>query len=66
MMRFATADYSFPLLTWEKPLRVASDLEMDGIDLSFFQDRSQLKGEEAVSETILLRGVLEAAAKAAA
>jgi hypothetical protein len=33
MMRFATADYSFPLLSWKKALRLASDLEMDGIDL---------------------------------
>jgi hypothetical protein len=33
MMRFATADYSFPLLGWEEALRLASDLEMDGIDL---------------------------------
>jgi sugar phosphate isomerase/epimerase len=49
MMRFATADYSFPLLSWEKALRLASDLEMDGIDLSLFQDRSQLKAEEALA-----------------
>src|ERR1700752_5219788 len=49
MMRFATADYSFPLLSWEKALRLASDLEMDGIDLSLFQDRSQLKPEEALA-----------------
>ena len=44
-MRFATADYSFPLLSWEKALRLARDLEMDGIDLSLFQDRSQIKPE---------------------
>jgi hypothetical protein len=36
MMRFATADYSFPLLSWEKALRLACDLGMDGIDLSLF------------------------------
>lgn len=49
MMRFATADYSFPLLSWEKSLRLASDLGMEGIDLSLFQDRSQLKPEEALA-----------------
>jgi sugar phosphate isomerase/epimerase len=49
MMRFATADYSFPLLSWEKALRLASDLEMDGIDLSLFQDRSQIKPDEALA-----------------
>jgi sugar phosphate isomerase/epimerase len=49
MMRFATADYSFPLLSWEKAIRLASDLEMDGIDLSLFQDRSQIKPEEALA-----------------
>ena len=48
-MRFATADYSFPLLSWEKALRLARDLEMDGIDLSLFQDRSQIKPEEALA-----------------
>jgi sugar phosphate isomerase/epimerase len=48
-MRFATADYSFPLLSWEKALRLARDLEMDGIDLSLFQGRSQIKPEEALA-----------------
>jgi sugar phosphate isomerase/epimerase len=48
-MRFATADYSFPLLSWEKALRLASDLGMDGIDLSLFQERSQLKPDEALA-----------------
>jgi sugar phosphate isomerase/epimerase len=48
-MRFATADYSFPLLSWEKALRLARDLEMDGIDLSLFQNRSQIKPEEALA-----------------
>ena len=49
MIRFATADYSFPLLSWEKSLRLAGDLGMTGIDLSLFQDRSQLKPEEALA-----------------
>ena len=49
LMRFATADYSFPLLSWEKALRLACDLGMDGIDLSLFQDRSQIKPEEALA-----------------
>ncbi len=48
-IRFATADYSFPLLSWEKALRLASDLGMSGIDLSLFQGRSQLKPEEALA-----------------
>ena len=49
MIRFATGDYSFPLLSWEKALRLASDLGMGGIDVSLFQDRSQLKPEEALA-----------------
>ncbi len=49
MIRFATADYSFPLLSWEKSLRLARDLGMTGIDLSLFQDRSQLKPEEVLA-----------------
>jgi sugar phosphate isomerase/epimerase len=49
MIRFATADYSFPLLSWEKSLRLAGDLEMEGIDISLFQGRSQLKPEEALA-----------------
>ena len=49
MMRFATADYSFPLLSWEKALRLAGDLDMEGIDLSLFQDRSQLKPDQALA-----------------
>jgi sugar phosphate isomerase/epimerase len=53
MMRFATADYSFPLLSWEKALRLASDLEMDGIDLSLFQGRSQIQPEEALANPSL-------------
>jgi sugar phosphate isomerase/epimerase len=48
-MRFATGDYSFPLLSWEKSLRLASDLGMAGIDISLFQDRSQLKPEEVLA-----------------
>lgn len=48
-MRFATADYSFPLLSWEKALRLARDLEMDGIDVSLFQGRSQIKPEVALA-----------------
>lgn len=49
MIRFATADYSFPLLSWEKSLRLASDLGMEGIDVSLFQDRSQLRPEEMLA-----------------
>src|SRR5713226_8167311 len=52
-MRFATADYSFPLLSWEKALRLARDLEMDGIDLSLFRDRSHTKPEEALANPAL-------------
>ena len=48
-IRFAVADYSFPLLSWERSLRLASDLGMTGIDLSLFQDRSQLKPEDALA-----------------
>jgi sugar phosphate isomerase/epimerase len=49
MIRFATADYSFPLLSWEKSLRLAGDLGMTGIDLSLFQGRSHLKPEEVLA-----------------
>lgn len=49
MIRFATADYSFPLLSWEKSLRLAKDLGMEGIDISLFKDRSQLNLEEMLA-----------------
>ena len=48
MIRFATADYSFPLLSWEKSLRLAKDLGMDGIDISLFQGRSQLNPKDVL------------------
>jgi sugar phosphate isomerase/epimerase len=50
MLRFATADYSFPLLSWDQVLRLARDLGMTGIDLSLFQDRSQLKPAEVLAD----------------
>jgi sugar phosphate isomerase/epimerase len=50
MMRIATADYSFPLLSWEKSLRLARDLGVDGIDISLFKDRSQLKPEHILAK----------------
>lgn len=52
MLQFATADYSFPLLSWDQSLRLASDLGMTGFDLSLFQDRSQLKPEEALANPL--------------
>lgn len=63
-MRFATADYSFPLLSWEKALRLANDLGMDGIDLSLFQDRSQIKPDEALANPSVAGAKARAAVEA--
>lgn len=48
-LKLATADYSFPLLEWEQTLRLARDLGMQGIDISLFQGRSQLKPDEILA-----------------
>jgi sugar phosphate isomerase/epimerase len=64
MMRFATADYSFPLLSWEKALRLAGALEMEGIDLSLFQGRSQLKPEDVLANPTVTGAKTGAAVKA--
>lgn len=64
MIRFATADYSFPLLIWEKSLRLASDLGMDGIDISLFQDRSQLKPQEVLANPSIAGAKARAAVQA--
>ena len=47
--RLATADYSFPLLNWQHSLHLASDLGFNGIDLSLFEGRSQLKPAEILA-----------------
>jgi sugar phosphate isomerase/epimerase len=64
MIRFATADYSFPLLSWEKALHLAADLGMEGIDISLFQDRSHLKPEEALAGPSVTGEKVKAAVKA--
>jgi sugar phosphate isomerase/epimerase len=64
MIRFATGDYSFPLLSWEKALRLARDLGMDGIDVSLFQGRSQLKPEEALANPSVMGAKAGATVKA--
>jgi sugar phosphate isomerase/epimerase len=46
--RLATADYSFPLLAWEQSLRLAADLGFDGVDISLFGSRSQLKPDQVL------------------
>ncbi len=48
-LKLANADYSFPLLEWEQTLRLARDLGMQGIDISLFQGRSQLKPDEILT-----------------
>jgi sugar phosphate isomerase/epimerase len=64
MIRFATGDYSFPLLSWEKALRLARDLGMGGIDVSLFRDRSQLKPEEALANPSVMGAKAAATVKA--
>jgi sugar phosphate isomerase/epimerase len=63
-MRFATADYSFPLLSWEKALRLAGDLDMEGIDVSLFEGRSQIKPADALAAPSAYGGKTGAAVKA--
>ena len=46
--RLAIADYSFPLLTWEQSLRLAGDLGFEGVDISLFESRSQLKPDQVL------------------
>jgi sugar phosphate isomerase/epimerase len=65
MTRLATADYSFPLLGWEKVLRLSADLGMEGIDISLFQDRSHLKPEEALANPSVTGAKVKAAVNAA-
>ncbi|HEY3939682.1 MAG TPA: sugar phosphate isomerase/epimerase family protein [Bryobacteraceae bacterium] len=48
-IKLATADYSFPLLEWEKAVRLAGDLGMSGIDVSLFEGRSQLDPAAALA-----------------
>jgi sugar phosphate isomerase/epimerase len=46
--KLATADYSFPLLAWEQSLRLAGDLGFEGVDISLFEGRSQLKPDHVL------------------
>jgi sugar phosphate isomerase/epimerase len=64
MIRFATGDYSFPLLSWEKALRLAGDLGMSGVDVSLFRNRSQLKPEEALANPTVMGARAGATVKA--
>lgn len=48
-LKLATADYSFPLLGWEQTLRLARDLGLDGMDISLFENRSQLDPNEVLA-----------------
>ena len=52
-MRLATADYSFPLLTWPQAVRLAGDLGFQGLDVSIFQGRSHLRPEEVFAKPSL-------------
>ena len=40
--KFATADFTFPLLPHDKVLQLVSMLEFDGIDIGLFEERSHL------------------------
>lgn len=48
-LKLSTADYSFPLLQWEQTLRLARDIGMDGMDISLFENRSQLNPAEILA-----------------
>jgi len=52
-VRLATADYSFPLLTWPQAVRLIADLGFEGIDVSVFQGRSHLRPEEVLAKPSL-------------
>lgn len=41
-MRFACADFTFPLLSHEQSLQLISLLEFDGVDIGLFEERSHL------------------------
>jgi sugar phosphate isomerase/epimerase len=42
-LKLAVADYSFPLLEWEKSLNLAHEVGMDGVDLGLFAGGSHLR-----------------------
>ena len=42
-LRFACADFTFPLLTHDKALDLIKLLDIDAVDIGFFQDRSHIQ-----------------------
>jgi len=42
-LQFACADFTFPLLSHEKSLKLIKMLDIDAVDIGFFQDRSHLQ-----------------------
>jgi len=42
-LRFACADFTFPLLSHEKALDLIRILDIDAVDIGFFQDRSHIQ-----------------------
>lgn len=49
-LKLAIADYTFPKLEWEQALRLARDLDMEGIDIGLFYGRSHLRPEVLLSD----------------
>jgi sugar phosphate isomerase/epimerase len=45
-LKFACADFTFPLLSHRKSLELIKLLDIDSVDLGFFQDRSHLQPSE--------------------
>jgi sugar phosphate isomerase/epimerase len=45
-LKLAVADYSFPLLEWEKSLKLAREIGMDGVDIGLFAGGSHLQSEK--------------------
>ena len=48
--KLACADFTFPLLSHDKVLKLASMLEMDGIDIGLFEDRSHLQPSQMFAD----------------
>ena len=49
-LRFACADFTFPLLSHENSLDIIRMLDFDGVDIGLFQDRSHIQPKEALSD----------------
>lgn len=58
-MRFACADFTFPLLTHDQSLQLIAMLGFDGVDIGLFEGRSHLWPSREFENTAFSAGVLK-------